>query len=99
MYFFRAFSRNQKSSLRFFSDQIAKRLENKTELSTNAIPSASSSPPKSSGGSTFIQRFTSFLTGCGVGFGLGFYFVYEELQNSNSRFEKDIKALREKLSK
>lgn len=46
-----------------------------------------------SGGSTFFQRFSSFLTGCGVGFGLSFYFIYNELEESNEKFARDIQLI------
>ncbi|RYH05361.1 hypothetical protein EON65_44920 [archaeon] len=50
----------------------------------------------SSGGSTFFQRFSSFLTGLGVGFGLSAYFIHQELVDSNAILQRDIQKLLEK---
>ena len=32
----------------------------------------------------FMSRLYSFLVGCGIGFGTSFYFIEEELRNSNA---------------
>jgi hypothetical protein len=44
-------------------------------------------------GSTFFERLTSFLVGCAVGFGSISYFVYNELVESNEKFERDLKNI------
>jgi hypothetical protein len=41
----------------------------------------------SSGGSTLFQRLNSFMVGAGIGFGSCFYYVHEELRESNAKFE------------
>lgn len=58
------------------------------------------SPPAapSSNGSTFFQRFSSFLTGCGVGFAASAYFIYNELEDSNRAFERDISQLKAQIA-
>lgn len=61
-----------------------------------AVKSPSAAPP-TSGGSTFFQRFASFLTGCGVGFGVSFYYIYTELLDSNEKFDRELKDLRAQL--
>lgn len=47
-------------------------------------------PVVKSGGSTFFQRFSSFLAGTGVGFGISYYFIYCELIDSNNHLERKI---------
>lgn len=61
-------------------------------------PAVASTPAakSSSGGSTFFQRFSSFLTGLGVGFGLSAYFIHQELADSNAILQRDIQRLLEK---
>jgi hypothetical protein len=60
-----------------------------------AFPKAGSQSSGSAkaGGSTFIQRFVSFLAGCGVGFGTGMYFVYNQLVESNEVLLRNIKQI------
>ncbi len=55
--------------------------------------------PQSSGGSSFFQRFSSFLAGCGVGFGISGYYIYNELEESNRKFAKDIQQLQAQIKK
>lgn len=64
-----------------------------------ATPPASSSvvAAQKSGGSSFLQRFSSFLAGCGVGFGISSYYIYNELEESNRKFAKDIQQLQAQL--
>eukprot|EP01038_Epipyxis_sp_PR26KG_P013328 gene13328-17865_t len=50
-------------------------------------------------GSTFAQRLSAFLVGCGVGFGVSFYFIYEELLASNAKIESEMKRIDGRLSK
>eukprot|EP01031_Cornospumella_fuschlensis_P033379 gene33380-40383_t len=63
-----------------------------TPPTTVKAPAANSS----SGGSTFFQRLSSFLTGLGVGFGLSAYFIHQELTDSNAILQRDIQRLLEK---
>jgi hypothetical protein len=49
-------------------------------------------------GSTFFQRLSSFLAGCGVGFGLTYYFLLTELQESNERFSRELNNLQNQIS-
>lgn len=81
---------------RFLSSEVAKIVETpKVVAPTAAAPVVTVAP---SGGSTFFQRFSSFLTGCGVGFGLSFYFIYNELEESNEKFEREIQAALAKIN-
>lgn len=49
-------------------------------------------------GSTLGQRLNSFLVGAGIGFGICFYFVYSEIQESNEMLEKYITKLDDKIT-
>ena len=49
-------------------------------------------------GSTLGQRLNSFLVGAGIGFGVCFYFVYSEIQESNEMLEKYITKLDDKIT-
>lgn len=60
---------------------------------SEAASKPEATPAPASGGSTFLQRFSSFLAGCGVGFGLSYYFIYEELVNSNENLLRNIKKI------
>lgn len=51
--------------------------------------------PVKSGGSSFLQRLSSFLVGAGVGFGAAYYIIYEELKESNAVLENYIKSLKQ----
>ncbi len=59
------------------------------KFSTEA-PAEKVAPVIKSGGSTFFQRFSSFLAGTGVGFGVSYYFIYCELIDSNNHLERKI---------
>ena len=61
---------------------------------TTPSPSPSSS---SSGGSSFFQRLNSFLVGTGIGFGSCFYFVHDELKESNNKFENYLDKLESRI--
>ena len=65
-----------------------------------SAPAVKVTPPSSNNqnGSTFFQRFSSFLTGCGVGFGASAYFIYNELEDSNRAFERDIQTLKAQIA-
>ena len=74
-----------------------------TETSKSVTVSNATQPPvkaaaatassAGTGGSTFFQRFSSFLAGCGVGFGVSFYFIYNELVESNEHLLRNIKQI------
>eukprot|EP01031_Cornospumella_fuschlensis_P027941 gene27940-33740_t len=77
----------------------------KTETKNSPATVAPATPPaavkapaakSTSGGSTFFQRLSSFLTGLGVGFGLSAYFIHQELTDSNAILQRDIQRLLEK---
>jgi hypothetical protein len=55
------------------------------------VPASAKAAP--SGGSTFLQRLSSFLAGCGVGFGVSYYFIYTELVDSNENLLRNIKQI------
>lgn len=60
------------------------------EKAKPAQESSSGSGSNSSGGSTFFQRLSSFLAGCGVGFGATFYFLLDQLEESNNKLSKEL---------
>ena len=62
------------------------------KFSTEAPKVVAPEAPKT-GGSSFFQRLSSFLAGCGVGFGVSFYFIYNELIDSNERLVRTIKQI------
>jgi hypothetical protein len=85
----------QTTMCRKFSSEVAK-------TSPPTPPAAASAAPKvepKSGGSSFLQRFTSFLVGAGIGFGSSYYFIFNELHESNERFESHLKKIDERLLK
>ena len=55
--------------------------------------SSTAASPARSYGSTFFQRLNSFLVGTGIGFGTSFYFVHQEVKDSNATFEKYLDKL------
>jgi hypothetical protein len=69
-------------------------------LSTQATaaPTAAKTATVASGGSTFGQRLNAFLVGAGLGFGSCFFFIEQELQDSNVKFEAYIKKLEGRIS-
>ena len=52
--------------------------------------SFSTTPTSSGGGSSLGQRLVSFSAGLGIGFGMSFYVIWEELSSSNARFTKSF---------
>lgn len=50
-----------------------------------------------SSGSSLGQRMVSFSAGLGVGFGLSFYVIWEELSGSNARFGRQFEKLDERV--
>ena len=48
--------------------------------------------------STLFERFSSFLIGTGIGFGLTFYFVLEELKTSNKMLETHLDKLSKRIT-
>ena len=62
-----------------------------TKFST--IAPSTASKPSSSGGSSFFQRLNSFLVGSAIGFGSCFYFIHQELRESNAKFENYLEKL------
>jgi hypothetical protein len=49
-------------------------------------------------GSTFFQRLSSFLAGCGVGFGLTYYFLLTELEESNEKFSRELSGIQSTIN-
>jgi hypothetical protein len=72
--------------------RAVRRLSDAPKAVTPAVPAAAKAAAPS-GGSTFLQRFSSFLAGCGVGFGVSFYFIYTELVDSNENLLRNIKQI------
>lgn len=48
--------------------------------------------------STLFERFSSFLIGTGIGFGLTFYFILEELKTSNKMLETHLDKLSKRIT-
>lgn len=87
-------------SIRRFSSEITPAAKAENQVAKPSAHSGSSSTSSAStGGSTFFQRFSSFLAGCGVGFGVTMYFVYNELADANEKFSADIKELQNRIGK
>lgn len=63
------------------------------------VVAAASTASSSSGGSSFSQRLYSFLAGCGVGFGLNYYFILGQLEESNQQLFKEISNIQNELNK
>ncbi|CAN0082811.1 unnamed protein product [Ectocarpus sp. 4 AP-2014] len=66
-------------------------------------PSPQPTPPPaaaetSSGGSSFLQRLTAFLTGAGVGCGVGYYHLATEIKGSTAALEAAIAKNHSNLS-
>jgi hypothetical protein len=79
---------------------LAKVGEGASNSSKPVVASADSAVTASkSGGSSFFQRFSSFLAGCGVGFGISGYYIFNELEESNRKFAKDIQQLQAQINK
>ncbi|CAM9586499.1 unnamed protein product [Ectocarpus sp. 6 AP-2014] len=56
------------------------------------------SPETSSGGSSFLQRVAAFLTGAGVGCGVGYYHLSTEIKGSTAALEAAIAKNHSNLS-
>ena len=64
------------------------------QFSTTApVSTPTVSTPSSRGGSSFFQRLNSFLVGSAIGFGSCFYFIHQELKESNTKFENYLEKL------
>ena len=48
--------------------------------------------------STLFERLSSFLIGTGIGFGLTFYFILEELKTSNKMLESHLDKLSKRIT-
>ena len=89
--------------MRVFNRQISRSKNFNRYFSSEApkIEAAASIPPvapaASSSSSSFTQRLTGFLVGCGVGFSASFYLIAEELKDSNAQFEKTLKSIEERV--
>ena len=83
-----------RSYRRTLSSEVAKPVENVSEkMLKEAAPAAKEAPSSSS----FTQRLTGFLVGCGVGFGISFYLISDELRDSNEQFERALNNLDKRL--
>ena len=64
-----------------------------------AVPKSAASPSSIAvRASTLFERFSSFLIGTGIGFGLTFYFVLEELKTSNKMLETHLDKLSKRIT-
>ena len=93
---FRMYKQSAVKAVRMFSSELAATKPTEAIKSPAAVqaPQTQTVVSKgSSGGSTFFQRFSSFLAGCGVGFGVSSYFIYDELIASNNKLSKDIQKI------
>ncbi|KAJ1399280.1 hypothetical protein B484DRAFT_458347 [Ochromonadaceae sp. CCMP2298] len=70
----------------------------RTSRQFSTVPEKSAPVPVR-GGSSFFQRLSAFLAGCGVGFGVSFYFVYNELAEANVMLARSIKQIENNVSK
>lgn len=48
--------------------------------------------------STLFERLSSFLIGTGIGFGLTFYFILEELKTSNKMLETHLDKISKRIT-
>lgn len=73
---------------RYLSTAVVAPAKQLTQPASGAV--ANVKPTQSSRGSTFFERLSSFLAGCGVGFGTSIYFIYNELVDANEKLEKTL---------
>ena len=66
-------------------------------IANKTIASNSEPVRKAAGGSTLVQRVSSFLIGAGLGFGAGFYYIFEEIDQSNKVFQKYLYRIEERV--
>ena len=66
-------------------------------VANKAATSSSEPARKVAGGSTLVQRVSSFLIGAGLGFGAGFYYIFEEIDQSNKVFQKYLYRIEERV--
>lgn len=78
---------------RKFSTELAAAKPAESQVVKKVAETAAPVVEKSSGGSSFLQRLVAFLAGCGTGFGVCSYFVYNELVESNNKFAADLAKL------
>ncbi len=88
------FSRHIQKSIKIVGRKFSTEIAPTKPVETSVVQPIVTTPSKS-GGSTFFQRFFSFMAGCGVGFGLSAFYIYDELIESNNKLAKDIKKLGE----
>ncbi|CAM9458479.1 unnamed protein product [Ectocarpus sp. 8 AP-2014] len=70
-----------------------------SEAAAAAAEKPSPPPPEtSSGGSSFLQRVAAFLTGAGVGCGVGYYHLSTEIKGSTAALEAAIAKNHSNLS-
>ena len=77
---------------------VPRRVQTIRKLSTDIATTApkvvaESSPASKNSGSSFFDRFFSFLVGCGVGFGTSFYFIQEELLRANAAIDESLVSI------
>ena len=71
----------------------------KTAANVPAVPQKAATAPVASGrGSSFFERFSSFLVGTGLGFGGTFYFILEELRDSNKQLTSHLDKLSKRIT-
>ena len=64
-----------------------------------AVPKAAAPTPTIAvRASTLFERLSSFLIGTGIGFGLTFYFILEELKTSNKMLETHLDKLSKRIT-
>ena len=93
---FRCVASNQQQLLRRSCSSIA---TSTTAASLPAVPQkAVAAPVASRSGSIFFERFSSFLVGSGLGFGGTFYFILEELRDSNKQLTSHLDKLNKRIT-
>eukprot|EP00903_Cladosiphon_okamuranus_P009651 g9184.t1 len=77
------------SSRRFIAAVPARRFSSGEDAKLSPPPPPPE-PPSKSGGSSFLHRLGAFLTGMGLGGGLGYYTLVAEIKQSTAALEKAI---------
>lgn len=86
---------NSTKQLYFKSSKMIYSIKSCSTIANNSTKTTTTS--SSSGGSTFLQRLSSFFVGLGIGSTVTFYYIYDELKNSNTSLETHFKNLESRL--
>ena len=92
-------TRSVRLNRKFLSTEAKITTTNTSDAVKKIEPKPVVAAPATTGGSSFSQRLSSFLAGCGVGFGLTYYFLLNELEESNQQLFRDISNIQKELNK